>query len=79
MILLLAQYLGEINENYLERRHFLILASITFFPMILITIQGDLGTALMYLPILMGMVVVAGVKKTASCQCADCLPVLLLH
>jgi rod shape determining protein RodA len=31
--------------------------------MILITIQGDLGTALMYLPILMGMVVVVGVRK----------------
>ena len=63
VILLLAQYLGELNDNYLERRHFLILASITLFPMILITIQGDLGTALMYLPILMGMVVVVGVRK----------------
>ncbi len=63
VILLLAQYLSELNENHVEGRHFLILASITLFPMILITIQGDLGTALMYLPILIGMVVVAGVKK----------------
>ncbi len=63
VILLLARYLGELNENHLRRKHFLILVSITFLPMILITTQGDLGTALMFLPILFGMMMVAGVKR----------------
>ncbi|MGH9339188.1 MAG: rod shape-determining protein RodA [Acidobacteriota bacterium] len=62
IILVLARYLAEINENYLRRKHFLGLAGITFLPVILIIMQGDLGTAAMYLPILFGMMVVAGLK-----------------
>ncbi|MDA2930853.1 rod shape-determining protein RodA, partial [Acidobacteria bacterium AH-259-O06] len=62
LILALAQYLGELNENYLRRKHFLILASITFVPITLVVLQGDLGTALMYLPIFVGITIVAGLK-----------------
>ncbi|MDA2934487.1 rod shape-determining protein RodA [Acidobacteria bacterium AH-259-D05] len=62
VILVLARYLSEISESYLRRRHFFILASLTLLPMILIILQGDLGTALMYLPILFGVAVVAGLK-----------------
>ncbi|MDA2924953.1 rod shape-determining protein RodA, partial [Acidobacteria bacterium AH-259-L09] len=62
LILALAQYLGELNENYLRRKHFLILASITFLPITLVVLQGDLGTALMYLPIFVGITIVAGLK-----------------
>ncbi|MFQ5928212.1 MAG: rod shape-determining protein RodA [Acidobacteriota bacterium] len=62
LILALAQYLGELNENYLRRKHFLILASITFLPITLVVLQGDLGTGLMYLPIFVGITIVAGLK-----------------
>lgn len=62
VILVLARYLSEISGSHMQRRHLFVLASLTLLPMILITLQGDLGTALMYLPILFGVVVVAGLK-----------------
>ncbi len=63
VILTLAQYLGELNENRLRRRHYMALSVITLVPAVLIVLQGDLGTALMYLPILAGMtMVVTGLR-----------------
>lgn len=62
VILTLARYLAEVNENYLKRLDFLILALITLVPAVLVILQGDLGTALMYLPILMGIMLVAGLR-----------------
>lgn len=62
VILALARYLSELNENHLKRGHLLVLSLLTLLPMILIILQGDLGTALMYFPILWGIMVVGGVK-----------------
>jgi len=62
LVLVLAKYLCELSDNYLRKRHYLILGALTLFPMILVTLQGDLGTALMYLPILLGILVVAGLR-----------------
>ncbi|MEE8349323.1 MAG: rod shape-determining protein RodA [Acidobacteriota bacterium] len=62
VILVLARYLSEINASYLEHRHLFALGGLTLLPMFLITLQGDLGTALMYLPILLGVVMVAGLR-----------------
>jgi rod shape determining protein RodA len=61
-IITLARYLSAISDKYLRRHQFLILASITMVPVVLITLQGDLGTALMYFPILLGLMLVAGLK-----------------
>jgi rod shape determining protein RodA len=61
-ILTLARYLSAISDKYLRHRQFLILAGITLAPVVLITMQGDLGTALMYFPILLGLMLVAGLK-----------------
>ena len=62
LILFLAQYLGEISESYLRRSHLLILLFVTALPMLLIVLQGDLGTALMYLPVFVGITIVAGLR-----------------
>ena len=72
MVLVLAQYLCEFNDSYLRRKHYLILGSLTLFPMILITLQGDLGTALMYLPILLGILVVSGLRMRFLLVCLLC-------
>lgn len=62
VILTLASYLADLNENYLRRKDVLILAGITLLPMLLITMQGDLGTALTFVPILVGTMLVAGFR-----------------
>ena len=62
LILVLARYLSEISNNFLQHRHLFTLGALTLCPMILITLQGDLGTALMYLPVLLGVVMVAGLR-----------------
>ncbi|MBI4445382.1 MAG: rod shape-determining protein RodA [Acidobacteria bacterium] len=62
VVLALANFLARLNEDYLKRHHLLILSLITLLPVVLIILQGDLGTALMYFPILLGMLAVAGLK-----------------
>ncbi len=62
VVLALARYLSELGTNYLQRRHLVALAGITLGPMVLVIMQGDLGTALTYLPIMLGSMLVAGLK-----------------
>lgn len=62
VILALARYLAERNENFLTRKDFILLIAMTLLPTILVILQGDLGTALMYFPILIGIMVVGGLK-----------------
>ena len=52
VILALARYLAECTEKRLHGKHFLILTMITLAPVFLVVLQGDLGTALTYFPIL---------------------------
>jgi rod shape determining protein RodA len=61
-IITLARYLSAISDKYLRWHQFLVLAVITMVPVVLITLQGDLGTALMYFPIVLGLMLVAGLK-----------------
>ncbi len=62
LILALARYLSELGTNYLQRKHLLALAGITLGPVVLVAMQGDLGTALTYFPIMVGTVLVAGLR-----------------
>jgi len=62
VILTITRYLADLNENYLRSQHFIRLAGIVMVPVLLVIMQGDLGTALMYFPILAGMMLVAGLK-----------------
>lgn len=62
VILTLTYYLAERNERHLQRKDLIVLSGITLLPTLLVFLQGDLGTAFMYLPILIGIMVVGGVK-----------------
>ena len=62
VILALASYLSQLNDNYLRRKDVAALAGLTLLPVILIMMQGDLGTALTFLPILVGTMLVAGLR-----------------
>ncbi len=62
LILALAKYLAELNEKYLNRRHIAVLAGLTLIPVILVTMQGDLGSALTFFPILLGPMLVSGLR-----------------
>jgi rod shape determining protein RodA len=62
VILALARCVAELHENYLRTRHLLLLVGLTLLPVLLIILQGDLGTALIYFPILLGIMIVAGLK-----------------
>ncbi|MEE2822546.1 MAG: rod shape-determining protein RodA [Acidobacteriota bacterium] len=73
-ILVLARYLSGISGRYLRLRHLSIIGLLTLCPMVLITLQGDLGTALIYLPVVLCIVMVAGLKK----QFLIGIPVLML-
>ena len=60
--LLLARYLSQIRRSHLELREILTAASMVAVPMVLIALQRDLGSAAMYLPMLAGMLLVAGIR-----------------
>ncbi|MFQ5739610.1 MAG: rod shape-determining protein RodA [Acidobacteriota bacterium] len=63
LVLALARYVSELNQNLLRRKHLLILGAMTLGPAILVILQGDSGTALSFLPILLGVIFVAGLKQ----------------
>ena len=60
--LLLARYLASVNQRYLSIRQILIAALIVVPPVVLVALERDLGGAVMFLPILAGMVMLAGVR-----------------
>ncbi|MEE8585157.1 MAG: rod shape-determining protein RodA [Acidobacteriota bacterium] len=62
VILALARYLGELRENLLSLRQIVGLGLLFSLPVMLVVLQGDMGTALMYFPILGGMMLVAGLR-----------------
>ena len=60
--LLLARYLAGIRQPHLTVRQVLAAAAIVAIPMGLLMMQPDLGGAAMFLPMLMGMTLVAGLR-----------------
>ena len=61
-IILLAWYLDNTKRNQAAFSRFIISSLITLVPMALILLQPDLGTALVFIPILLGMTYIAGVS-----------------
>ena len=62
-ILFLAWYLDSTKRSQRFFIRFLVSCLIVFTPMLIILIQPDLGTALVFLPILIGMTFIAGISK----------------
>ena len=60
IVLLVARYLTELKGEQLEARDLWKLGALVGFPMLLIILQPDLGTALTYIPILAAGVFLAG-------------------
>lgn len=60
--LFLARYLAGLNNRVLEFRQILTAVAIVGFPMVLVAIEPDMGGATMYAPLLIGMLLVAGVR-----------------
>src|SRR5258708_2294998 len=62
IVLFVARYLSDLRSDVLEIRDALKLAGLVLVPMALIAKEPDLGTALTYVPILAGGVLIAGLR-----------------
>jgi rod shape determining protein RodA len=60
--LLLARYFGGLRQLHLDLRHLLVGGVIVALPVAFIVVQPDLGGAAMFVPLYLGMVLVAGVR-----------------
>jgi rod shape determining protein RodA len=61
-ILVLARYLSGLNRRVLELPQILVAVAIVAVPMVLVLVEPDLGSSMMFAPILLGMLLVAGVR-----------------
>jgi rod shape determining protein RodA len=60
--LFLARYLAGVNRRHLGVKHIALSTGIALVPMVLLALQPDFGSAVMYLPMLGAMLLVAGVR-----------------
>ncbi len=60
--ILLSRYLGDLKQRHLELRNILIALAIVAPPMALVAAEPDLGSAAMFVPIVAGMLLVAGIR-----------------
>lgn len=65
LILVLARFFAEDRSDYLSTRRWLTSAGLVACPFFLVAGQPDLGTAVSFLPILMGAWVLAGLRRRA--------------
>jgi rod shape determining protein RodA len=61
-ILVLARYLSGLNRRVLALPQILVAVVIVAVPMVLVLVEPDLGSSMMFAPILLGMLLVAGVR-----------------
>jgi rod shape determining protein RodA len=77
-ILLLARFLADTRRNAKSFGRIVMACIIVFIPMGVILVQPDLGTALVYIPILVGMTYVAGVSRRYVLFLGACIMVTAL-
>jgi rod shape determining protein RodA len=63
MILVLAYLFREFKSSFISLKRTLFSSGLVVIPMFLVALQPDLGTALTYLPILLGALLLAGINK----------------
>jgi|YNPBryunderm2012_1023409.scaffolds.fasta_scaffold00044_5 rod shape determining protein RodA len=63
VILVLARIFSEYREDLMSFKAFVLSSAVVGLPVILTALQPDLGTALTYLPVLLGAYILAGMKK----------------
>lgn len=69
MILVATRFLTDLNERHLTNRQLATLGLISALPIALIILQRDLGTALMFFPIVGGIIWVAGIRPKTVLVC----------
>ncbi len=72
-ILFMASLLGQFKKEYLPYSKLLLCTALGLLPVILILLQGDLGTAVMYLPVLGGMLWMSGIRPKVMIIILLCL------
>jgi len=63
IILMLARIFAEFKQSHLHWKTGLLSIVVVFVPFLLVALQPDLGTALTYIPILIGVIILAGINK----------------
>ncbi len=63
VIVALAKYFSESDREDLELRELVIGALIVFLPMVLVILQGDLGTAVTFVPIYAALSIMGGLRR----------------
>ncbi len=63
VIAALAKYYSDIERDFLELRELLTGGMIVLVPMLLVMLQGDLGTAVTFVPIYAGITLLCGLKR----------------
>jgi len=59
----LAKVYAEIDRDYLEFNHLILGGLIVGIPTVLVVLQGDLGTAVTFLPVFLGITFLAGLRR----------------
>ena len=63
VVIALAKYYSELDREYLGFREYLTGGLIVFVPMLLVILQGDLGTAVTFFPIYAVLTCLAGIRR----------------
>ncbi|MCL2229581.1 MAG: rod shape-determining protein RodA [Treponema sp.] len=73
VIIMLARYLADTDRNKEAFSRFIISCAIGFLPMLIVLLQPDLGTALVYIAILITMLLLAGIKMRYVLFMVSCM------
>jgi len=63
VIVALAKYFSESDREHMDLNELLAGGAIAFVPMVLVILQGDLGTAITFIPIYAAMSILGGMKR----------------
>ena len=64
VIFIFGRYLADFEEHRYDIRYYLVSFALLFIPLLLIMLQPDLGTALVYLPVVLAMFYVSGTRQS---------------
>ncbi|MCX7847397.1 MAG: rod shape-determining protein RodA [bacterium] len=80
VILMFGRYLAEFEEHRYDARYYGLAFLILFIPLVLIMLQPDLGTAVVFVPLVFAMFYVSGTRQTLLASTflggLACLPLL---
>jgi len=66
LILLLARLFGDYRRNRISAAMLVLSGSVVGLPLILVVLQPDMGTAVSYIPIFLGVLILAGLSRRTA-------------